>query len=293
MPEKGICKKEHQDILRLETIEKIAQAAVKIGISKIRLTGGEPLVRKGILNLIENIGRLKTKGLKDLGLTTNGILLNKYADRLKKAGLTRVNISIDSLNEAKYKDITRCGKVGDVLEGIQAAREAKLFPLKLNVVLIGGFNDDEIEDFINLTMDEDIEVRFIELMPLGEASTWDQKHFLPSTEIIKKVPRLIPMPFKGHGSVARLYKLPNSKGKVGIISPLSSHFCNYCNRIRITPDGKLKPCLHSNMEIDVRNYDENHLEQFLLDGIKAKPFRHCIQSNDYIPITRNMHEIGG
>ncbi len=293
MPEKGIPKKEHQEILRLETIEKIAQAAVKIGINKIRLTGGEPLIRKGILELVENIGKLKAKGLKDLGLTTNGLLLKRFAEPLKKAGLTRVNISLDSLDENKYQAITRCGQLKDVLEGIQAAKEAKLFPLKLNVVLIGGFNDDEIEDFVGMTIDQDVEVRFIELMPLGEASDWDKSHFLSGTEILKRVQRLIPMPFKGHGSVARLYKLPNSKGKVGIISPLSSHFCNYCNRIRITPDGKLKPCLHSNVEIDIRNYQENNLERYLLDGIKAKPIRHCMLSNDFIPVARNMHEIGG
>jgi cyclic pyranopterin phosphate synthase len=293
MPEKGIPKKEHQEILRLEIIEKIAQAAVKIGINKIRLTGGEPLIRKGILEMVENIGKLKAKGLKDLGLTTNGLLLNRFAEPLKKAGLTRVNISLDSLDEKKYQTITRCGQLKDVLEGIQAAKEAKLFPLKLNVVLIGGFNDDEIEDFVSMTIDEDVEVRFIELMPLGEASDWDKSHFLTGTEILKRVPRLIPMPFKGHGSVARLYKLPNSKGKVGIISPLSSHFCNYCNRIRITPDGKLKPCLHSNVEIDIRNYQEHNLERYLLDGIKAKPIRHCMLSNDFIPVARNMHEIGG
>jgi cyclic pyranopterin phosphate synthase len=293
MPEKGIKKKDHKEILDLETIELIAKAAVNLGIKKIRLTGGEPLVRKGILDLIQNIAKLKSKGLKDLGLTTNGVLLKHYADQLKKAGLTRVNISIDTLEEEKYKSITRCGKLSDVLEGIRAAKEAKLLPLKLNVVLIGGINDDEIENFIDLTMEEDIELRFIELMPLGEAADWDQRHFLPSTEILQRVPRLIPLPFKGHGSVARLYKLPNSKGKVGLISPLSSHFCHFCNRIRITPDGKLKPCLHSDIEIDIRNYREDEYEQFLWDGIRAKPYRHCIQSADYIPIKRNMHEIGG
>jgi len=293
MPEEGIHKKKHSDILSLETFAKIAEAAVKLGITKIRLTGGEPLVRRGILDLIEAISRLKEQGLKDLGLTTNGILLKNYAAELKKRGLSRVNISLDTLDAAKFKEITRIGRLEDVLEGIRAAKEARLFPLKINTVLIGGFNDDEIADFVNLTVEDDIEVRFIELMPIGEAGSWDREHFLPGTEILKKVPRLIPLPFKGHGSVARLYKLPNSKGKVGIISPLSSHFCNYCNRIRITPDGKLKPCLHSNIEIDIRDYGETELEKFLLDGILAKPYRHCIQSDEYEPIKRNMHEIGG
>ncbi|ATW23654.1 GTP 3',8-cyclase MoaA [Candidatus Formimonas warabiya] len=292
MPEKGVNKKNHHEILRLETIEKVAQAAVKLGINKIRLTGGEPLIRKGIIDLVNRIAQLKTKGLKDLGLTTNGILLKEYALQLRKAGLTRVNVSIDSLDQAKFQTITRGGNVQDVLDGIKAAKEAGLLP-KLNVVLIGGFNDEEIEDFVYMTLEDDVEVRFIELMPLGEAANWDKKHFLSGTEIMNRVPRLIPLPFKGHGGVARLYKLPNSKGKVGIISPLSSHFCHYCNRIRITPDGKLKPCLHSNMELDIKNYREEYLEKFLMDGIKCKPLKHCIQSNDYIPIERNMNEIGG
>ncbi|MEL7567777.1 MAG: GTP 3',8-cyclase MoaA [Dehalobacterium sp.] len=293
MPEKGVSKKQHHQIMRLETIEKIAHAAVKLGINKIRLTGGEPLIRRGIIDLVSGIAKLKPQGLKDLALTTNGILLKDYAGELKKAGLTRVNISMDSLDPRKYESITRCGKIADVWAGIKAAKEAGLLPIKLNVVLIGGFNDDEIEDFVALTIDQDIEVRFIELMPLGEASQWDEKHFLSSSKIIKRVPRLIPLPFKGHGSVSRLYKLPNSKGKIGLISPLSSHFCHYCNRIRITPDGKLKPCLHSNVEIDIHNYRENDLTRFLLDGIKAKPYRHHIQSDDFIPVERNMNEIGG
>jgi len=293
MPERGVPKKEHSDILSLETIRRIAEAAVSLDITKIRITGGEPLVRRGILDLITEIAKLKDRGLKDLALTTNGILLKNYAEQLKKAGLDRVNISIDTLDPAKFKEITRCGQLKDVFEGIRAAKEARLFPLKLNVVLIGGFNDDEIEDFVRLTIEDDIEIRFIELMPMGEAGGWDKDHFLAGTEILERVPSLIPVSFKGHGSVARLYRLPNSKGRVGLISPLSSHFCNFCNRIRITPDGKLKPCLHSNVEIDIKNYKENEMEKFLMDGIKAKPYRHCIQSDEYEPIIRNMHEIGG
>lgn len=292
MPEKGIKKKAHEEILSLETIERIAFSAVKLGFEKIRITGGEPLVRKGIIDVIDQIAQLKTRGLKDLGLTTNGILLKDYADQLKKAGVTRVNVSLDSLDPAKYSRVTRGGRLSDVLEGIQAAKEAKLLPLKLNVVLIGGFNDDELEEFVNLTLEDNVEVRFIELMPIGEASRWDQEHFLTGTEITKRVPQLIPLAIKEQGTVARLYKLPNSKGRVGIISPLSNHFCNYCNRIRITPDGKLKPCLHSNLEFDIRNYGQDY-ERFLLDGIYAKPNRHHIQNENYMPILRNMNEIGG
>ncbi|NLP43592.1 MAG: GTP 3',8-cyclase MoaA [Peptococcaceae bacterium] len=293
MPAKGIAKKEHSQILRLETFERIAREAVGLGFTKIRVTGGEPLVRRGILELIKGIASLKKQGLKELTLTTNGVLLSKYAEDLKRAGLTRVNISLDSLDPVKYKEITRGGDLQKVLEGIKAAQEAKLFPLKLNVVLVEGFNDDEIETFVNLTLENELDVRFIELMPLGEASAWDRGHFLPNSEVLARVPNLIPLPFKGHGSVARMYKLPNSKGKVGLISPLSSHFCNYCNRIRITADGKLKPCLHSDVELDIRDYALNNLGKFLEDGINAKPNKHSIRTSGYIPIARNMNEIGG
>jgi cyclic pyranopterin phosphate synthase len=293
MPPQGVKKKSHQEILRIETIEKIAQAAVNIGISKIRLTGGEPLVRRGIIDLVARISQLKSKGLEELVLTTNGILLERYAGDLKKAGLTRVNISLDTLNPEKYKNITRGGDLEQVLKGIEAAKKEDLSPIKINVVLIGGVNDDEIVDFVHLTKDQELEVRFIELMPLGEASDWDKNHFISGEEILYRVPQLIPLPLRGKSSVACLFKLPNSKGRVGIISPLSNHFCHSCNRVRITADGKLKPCLHGNREFDIRDYDEEHLEQFLLDGIYGKPMKHNILNKDYIPIARNMNEIGG
>lgn len=166
-----------------------------------------------------------------------------------------------------------------------------MLPIKLNVVLIGGFNDDEIEEFVNLTINEDIEVRFIELMPMGESASWDKAHFLSNDEILEKMPQLISLPFKGQGGVARYYKLPNSKGKVGLISSLSNHFCCYCNRIRLTADGKLKPCLHSDLELDIKDYGEN-MERFLMDGIINKPQRHQINNVDYVPVQRNMNQIG-
>jgi len=293
MPAEGVPQRSHGEILSLEEMEKIAAKAVDLGITKIRLTGGEPLVKRGLVPFVERLARLKKKGLKDLGLTTNGVLLKELAHPLKKAGLDRVNISLDTLDAKKYREITHHDKFADVMEGIKAARQAGLSPLKLNVVLIEGFNDDEIENFIELTVQNDIELRFIELMPIGEAANWDRERFLTSETILKKVPRLIPMPFKGHGSVARLYKLPSSRGSVGIISPMSKHFCQYCNKIRITPDGKLKPCLHSDIEIDFRDYGEEHIEQYLLDGIRGKPLRHHMNHGNFVPIWRNMHEIGG
>jgi cyclic pyranopterin phosphate synthase len=291
MPTGGVKKKEHRDILRLEDIENIVKAAVRLGIDKVRITGGEPLVRKGIVQLIENLARID--GLKDLSLTTNGILLKKYARDLKKAGLNRVNISIDSLDRMKYRKITRCGNLDDVLEGIKIAKDAGLTPIKLNTVLVGGFNDDEIEDFVNLTLEDDIEVRFIELMPLGETRSWPESSFVSNETVLEKVPILIPLPFKGHGTVARMYTLPNGKGKVGLISPLSSHFCNYCNRIRVTPDGKLKSCLHSNQEIDLLNAHPDELYKLIFEGIKSKPTKHNIGIKDTTLVYRNMNEIGG
>lgn len=291
MPEKGIEKKEHKDIMGLEEIGNIIRTAVKLGISKVRVTGGEPLVRKGLVPMIGSISGLD--GLKDLTLTTNGILLKDYADSLKKAGLNRVNISLDTLDSEKYKKITRCGKLDDVLEGIRAAKEAKLLPIKINIVLIGGFNDDEIEEFINLTIKDDIEVRFIELMPLGEASSWPKESFISNEEVIHKVPRLIQMPFKGHGTVARMYKLPDSKGKVGLISPVSSHFCSYCNRVRVTPDGRLKSCLHSSQEINLKGANPRELERLLIEGMLAKPSRHNMGTVHSTETHRNMNEIGG
>lgn len=291
MPAEGIKKREHRDILTLEEIENIVRAAVKLGIDKVRLTGGEPLVRNGIIELIANLAKIN--GLKDFSLTTNGILLKKYALDLKKAGLHRINVSLDSLDKTKYQQITRCGKLDDVLEGIKLAKEVGLTPIKLNVVLVGGFNDDEIEDFVNLTLKEDIEVRFIELMPIGEAQTWVQSSFISNETVLNKVPRLIPLPFKGHGTVARMFKLPNGKGKVGLISPISSHFCNYCNRIRVTPDGKLKSCLHSNQEINLKNAHPDELPRLLFEGIKAKPVKHNISTKNSSQAKRNMNEIGG
>lgn len=291
MPEKGIIKKDHKEILSLEEIEEIIRTSVRLGITKVRITGGEPLIRKGLVSMIDNISR--TPGLKDLSITTNGILLKDYADRLKKAGVDRVNISLDTMNKDKFRKITRCGNLDDVLEGIRAAKEAKLLPIKINVVLIGGFNDDEMQDFINLTIRDEIEVRFIELMPIGEAAGWSKECFISGQEVLNRIPNLIPLPFKGHGSVARMFKLPNSKGKVGLISPVSNHFCTYCNRIRVTPDGKLKSCLHSSQEIALRGADPKELEDLLIQGMLLKPLRHNIGTVHVSETPRNMNEIGG
>ncbi len=234
-------------------------------------------------------------GIKDIAITTNGILLPKYAEDLKKAGLKRVNISIDSLKADKYKEITRGGDLNKVLEGIHKAIALGLTPVKLNVVAIGGYNDDEIEDFINLTMDQPIDVRFIELMPIGEASEWGKERFISNEDIKNRFTNLIPLETE-KSSPAKYYKLPGGVGRVGLINPISSHFCGDCNRLRVTSDGKIKPCLHSNHEIDileaVRNNPEN-IHDVLKTAIMSKPEKHDLYSLDHEESNRGMFQIGG
>lgn len=275
----------------MEEIENISKAAVEIGIRKIRLTGGEPLVRKGILQLITRLSRIK--GLEDLGLTTNGTLLGENARNLRKAGLQRINISLDSLNQEKYRRITRGGNLADVLEGIQAAKAEGFSPIKLNVVLIQGFNDEEIADFARLALTEEMEIRFIELMPLGEVYRWDLAKYLSNKEVLRQIPELVPLPGKEHGSVVKMYRFPQGRGRIGLISPISSHFCGACNRIRVTSDGKLKPCLHSDREIDLKNADLGNLKNLLMKGIYTKPENHAAEKTGFVPGKRNMNQIGG
>ncbi len=293
MPEEGLCKKEHEDILRIEEIEKIVRESAKIGINKVRITGGEPLIRKGIIELVEKISRIQE--IKDIAMTTNGILLKKYANDLKNAGLNRVNISIDTLDKEKYKKITRGGKIEDVLEGVEEAKRVGLVPIKLNTVLIGGFNDHEISDFVNLTKNENIDVRFIELMPLGQASTWAKENFIPNTTVLDRFPELMGLCKDDKGSPAKYYKLPNGKGRIGLINPISSHFCSSCNRIRITADGKIKPCLHSNYEINIRSLLKQNVNllEILKLAVESKPKEHTINDLEYEPVVRNMYQIGG
>jgi len=293
MPEEGICKKDHQDMLSLEEIVEIVKAGVKLGIDKVRITGGEPLVRNGIVEFIELISNID--GIKDIAITTNGILLPKYAKDLKKAGLKRVNISIDSLKPHKYKEITRGGDLSKVLDGINEAIELGLTPVKLNVVAIGGYNDDEIGDFIQLTKDKPIDVRFIELMPIGEASEWGKERFISNEDIKNMFPDLESTETE-KSSPAKYYKLAGGMGRVGFINPISSHFCGDCNRLRLTSDGKLKPCLHSNDEIDILEVVKNNPEKIydvLKSAILSKPEKHDLYSENHEESNRSMFQIGG
>lgn len=292
MPEKGIDNKiNHNEILSLEEIYDITKSFVNLGINKIRLTGGEPLARLGVVNLVQMISKLD--GVKDLSITTNGILLKEYAKPLKEAGLNRVNISLDTLNKEKYNTITRGGDLSKVLEGIEEAKKVGLQPIKINTVLIGGFNDDEILDLINITRDEYIDVRFIELMPIGQASNWAVEKFISNSKVLETAKTLIPVDREDISSPATYYKLPGAKGKVGIINPITCKFCEHCNRIRMTSTGKLKLCLHSNSEIDLKSSLRNgeDLEEIILKSILKKEESHHLEDGNYI--TRNMNQIGG
>ena len=291
MPEDGVSKFSHDEILTLEELYEIIKVFVELGINKIRFTGGEPLVRKGVVGLISKVSRLH--GVKDIAMTTNGILLKKYARDLKDAGLNRVNISLDTLDEDKYRAITRGGSLSKILEGIEEAKKVGLTPIKINTVLIGGFNDDEIESLVGLTAKENIDLRFIELMPIGEAANWAKENFISNNRILEKVGNLIPVPREDISSPAVYYKLPNGKGKVGIINPISCKFCENCNRVRLTSQGRLKLCLHSDNEIDIRRALKNgqDLKKLILDSIGKKEESHHLEDGEYIK--RNMNQIGG
>lgn len=299
MPEEGIEKKSHLDMLTLEEIYEVVKACTELGTDKIRITGGEPLVRKGLSGLVEKITALP--GVKDVALTTNGILLGEMAGELKKTGLKRINVSLDTMDEKKYEYITRGGKLKAVLDGIHEALEVGLVPVKINTVLTKDFNEDEIGDFIKLTMNESIDVRFIELMPLGNAAGFAAEHYLPNAMVLERFKELEPIEAEDKSSPAMYYRLPGAKGRVGLINPISHKFCSNCNRIRLTADGKLKPCLHSNKEIDVRSLlraedsiaKKGALQKAIIEAIQVKPGHHTLNDLYNTPVTRDMYTIGG
>lgn len=287
MPEAGIEKRPHGDTLSVEELAEIAAAAVRCGVKKIRLTGGEPLVRRGILDICRSLRALS--GLEELCLTTNGSLLPELAQPLREAGVDRLNISLDTLRPDRFASMTRRGSLADVWQGIAAAEMAGFTGLKFDTVLIGGFNDDEICDFVDLSRTHDWELRFIELMPMGECAHWDKGCFLPGNAVLERCPTLEPLP--SHG-VARRFRLPDARGTVGLISPVSHDFCGECRRIRVTADGKLKGCLHSAEELSLRGLHGSELEDAIRRGILQKPQRHHL---DLRPsdTPRNMNQIGG
>jgi cyclic pyranopterin phosphate synthase len=245
-----------KELLTADNFFVIGQAAVELGMTRIRLTGGEPLIRPDIVDIVHNLASIE--GLKDLSLTTNGILLKDLAPKLAKAGLKRVNISLDSLDEGNFKKITNGGKLKNTLDGIQKSLQIGLTPVKINIVLLKGINDHEIERFVRLTLEQDLDIRFIEYMPIQGQKAWST-HFLPLQKVLDIAGNISPLQDVDgeHGGPARYYKLQGAVGKIGLISPLSRHFCNQCNRLRVIPEGKVKPCLFSEDAVDLLPYLEN------------------------------------
>lgn len=287
MPAGGVEKRRHEDVLTVEELEEIARSAGRCGIGKIRLTGGEPLVRRGIVDICARTAA--APGVEEVCMTTNGLLLPKLAPELRKAGLRRVNISLDTLSPELYRELTRVGNIEDAVSGLKAALD-NFETVKINAVLIGGINEPEIRQMVYITKDAPVELRFIELMPIGECAHWPRERFLENSAVLEAVPELEPC---GTSGVARLFSLPNARGRVGLISPLSSHFCPECNRIRITPDGRLKPCLHSAQEIELRGFHGAELDAKLREGICAKPMRHHLSPASPSESLRGMSRIGG
>ncbi|MFA5366988.1 MAG: GTP 3',8-cyclase MoaA [Dehalococcoidia bacterium] len=279
MPAEGVKSLPHDDVLRYEEIATVARAAAAIGISKLRLTGGEPLVRLGLSDLVKMLSQIE--GIDDVALTTNGTLLKKYASEMKNAGLKRVNISLDSLKKDRYQKITRTGRLDDALEGIAFANEIGLNPVKINMVVIRGINDDEVTDFARLSVEKGWNVRFIEPMPFVDNTSFS---FVPINEIIERLKvfgDLEPYPSKNGNGPARYFKIPGSTGTIGFISPMSECFCSSCNRLRLTVDGMLRPCLMSDRELDLRSVLRNggalnDVKECLLQAIAAKPERHTL-----------------
>ncbi len=307
MPPEGVPKIAQSEILSYEEICAVARAGAELGIRKVRLTGGEPLVRAGLPGLVRMLSQID--GIQELSLTTNGTLLKQYAPALKEAGLSRVNVSLDTLKADRFRCITCAGELSDVLEGIEATRNTGLHPVKINVVVIRGTNDDEILDFAEMTRKAEWHVRFIELMPFKGTA-----EFVPSIELrhqISSMGKLEPCHDSagpaGNGPAA-YYRLTGAKGTIGFISPLSEpSFCSRCNRMRLTPDGKLRPCLLREDEIDLRtplrnNASSEALKRLIQKAVASKPERHHLEAgSNPCPkaatsrgvMNRRMSQIGG
>jgi cyclic pyranopterin phosphate synthase len=301
MPAGGIEPFPHDEILRYEEIVRVARVAIGLGVRKIRLTGGEPLVRRDLPFLVRELSRLP--GIEDLSMTTNGMRLAEFVETLKGAGLHRVNVSLDSLEPLRYKELTRGGDLERVWEGVMAAHQAGMRPIKINVVAIREMNADEILSFARLTLQWPFEVRFIEWMPLSEALPWGSGSFVPSEEILGTLRAEFSLEqvssVRGNGP-ARLFQILGGRGTVGVISPLTRHFCNTCNRLRLTADGKLRGCLFSDEELDLKRLmreeaSDEQIQARLREAILNKPKEHPLHTRDsrVKKCMRPMNRIGG
>ena len=303
MPAEGITCMRHEEILTYEEIHRIIRISTELGIRKVRITGGEPLVRRGIVDFVASLRSIKE--LDDISMTTNGILLEDFAEQLYSAGMHRINVSLDSLNAEKYTRITRLGDINAVLKGIKKARETGFSPIKINIVAIKGFNDDEILDFARLTFDMPYQVRFIELMPIGNAGNDIDGRFLSNDFIKDRIETLgklehVKKHKNGTNGPADIYRLKGSKGEIGLISAISHKFCSSCNRLRLTADGQLRTCLLSDEETDLKGAlragcTDAVLKETMIGAIARKPRQHQITFKDNYrkKCVKEMSAIGG
>jgi GTP 3',8-cyclase len=290
----------HQEILRYEEMLRIVRIAVPLGISHIRITGGEPLVRRGVLGFIAKLRDVE--GIEDISLTTNGVLLGEMCQGLRDAGISRLNISLDSLKPERFREITGSDAWDLVWQGIARVEEAGFSPIKINMVPVKGVNDDEIADFARLTLDRRLHVRFIEFMPIGANDRWHTDACVTSDRvrgiIEREFGRLVPFMAKGSAGPSDNYQVPGARGVIGFISPISKHFCASCRRLRLTADGRIRPCLLSDTEIDIKSpmrggCSDEELERLLRFSLEIKPERHYVSENPAACSQRIMSRIGG
>ena len=298
MPPEGVVFVPHDQVLRIEEIVTIAQAATAIGVKKIRLTGGEPLLRRGLVELIERLNQIPE--INDIALTTNGLLLPSLAERLKEAGLRRVNISLDTLREDRYREITRGGALAQAWEGINTALAYGFHPVKLNTVVMRGFNHDEVVDLARLTIEQPLHIRFIELMPVGQDLDYTASRFVAaqtvSAQISAQLGELKPAQKPEGSGPAKYFRLADAAGTIGFITSISEHFCHECNRLRLTSTGYLRPCLYGSNEVDLKTplrqgADVAELAQLIKEAVRQKIDRHHMLEG--WQDQRMMSQIGG
>jgi cyclic pyranopterin phosphate synthase len=298
MPPGGSELSRKEEILSLEEILKLIKHGVSLGVNKIRITGGEPLVRKGIISLVKHITEIK--GIDDIAMTTNGVFLKEFATELKSSGLSRLNISLDTMRKDRFHAITRGGNIADVFDGVEAVLKAGFKGTKLNAVIMRGDNDDEIHDFVRYIMERDIELRFIELMASGWKDMVDEDRFMPTSEIMERVRgigELVPDKQRVGGGPATIYRIKGALGSIGFISAVSKPFCKTCNRLRLTSDGKLRSCLLTGGEVDIKdilrssNLDEKEIQDRLTEAFfKVTDMKPIVHSGRNRAV---MNQIGG
>ncbi|RLB81327.1 MAG: GTP 3',8-cyclase MoaA [Deltaproteobacteria bacterium] len=299
MPVKDLTLLDHADILTYEEILKLIRVATGVGIKKVRLTGGEPLIRRDFVHLVESVCRIAR--IEDVSITTNGVLLKEMARPLFEAGVHRINVSLDTLNPLKYTKITRRERFDAVWEGLRVAEAVGFSPIKVNVVVIKGINDDELLKFADLSVRKPYHIRFIEYMPIGQDSHWTPEKYISSDEIKAELETFGPLhkiPHAIHDGPAERYRFESAKGEIGFISALSHHFCPSCNRLRLTADGKLRPCLFADDEVDIKSplrkgCSEGDLKGLFEEAIARKPRRHRAEILRKGGCLRPMSTIGG